>query len=145
MRALCDFLNPPWLELGLPQALTEHTERQSLQYGVNIFLGIDKDMEFSNAVTLAFFRIVQEAVTNSVRHGEAKNIWIDLKRTPDEMELIIQDDGQGFEMKASGTADLRANGHRGLSNMEERMALVGGRLKIISYFGEGTCVRGLIP
>jgi signal transduction histidine kinase len=147
MRAMCDFLNPPWLELGLSQALTELTERQSLQYGVKIYLGLDESVELSDTATLAFFRVAQEAVTNSVQHGEAKNIWIDLKRNETGgAELTIQDDGHGFDVKEGGdTADLRAEGHRGLSNMEERMALVGGRLKIISYRGEGTCIRGLLP
>jgi signal transduction histidine kinase len=146
MRALCDYLNPPWLELGLAQALTELTERQSLQYGVKIYLSVDESIELSDSVTLAFFRVVQEAVTNSVQHGEAKNIWIELKRgETGGIELTIQDDGHGFDIKEGGTADLRAEGHRGLSNMEERMSLVGGTLKIISYRGEGTCVRGLLP
>jgi signal transduction histidine kinase len=146
MRALCDFLNPPWLELGLSQALTELTERQSRQYGVRIFLGIDETLELPDAVTLAFFRVVQEAVTNSVRHGEARNIWIDIKKNDDDgIELTVQDDGHGFEIKEGDTADLRSEGHRGLSNMEERMTLIGGRLKIISYKGEGSCIRGLLP
>jgi signal transduction histidine kinase len=146
MRSLCDFLNPPWLELGLSQALTELTERQSLQYGVKIYLGLDENIEMSDTVTLAFFRVVQEAVTNSVQHGEAKNIWIDLKRgETGGIELTIQDDGHGFDIKEGHAADLRAEGHRGLSNMEERMALVGGTLRIISYRGEGTCIRGLLP
>jgi signal transduction histidine kinase len=146
MRALCDFLNPPWLELGLAQALTELTERQSVQYSVKIFLGVDDEIEVSDSVTLAFFRVVQEAVTNSVRHGEAKNIWIDIARGNEGgIELTVQDDGHGFDMSESDTADLRTEGHRGLSNMEERMALVGGRLKIISYKGEGTCIRAFLP
>jgi signal transduction histidine kinase len=146
MRALCDFLNPPWLELGLSQALTELTERQSRQYGVKIFLGVDETLDLPDTVTLAFFRVVQEAVTNSVRHGEARNIWINIKKNDDGgIELTIQDDGHGFDIKKGDTADLRAEGHRGLSNMEERMTLIGGRLEIISYKGEGACVRGLLP
>jgi signal transduction histidine kinase len=146
MRSLCDFLNPPWLELGLSQSLTELTERQSRQYGVKIFLGIDETLDPPDAVTLAFFRVVQEAVTNAVRHGEAKKIWIDIKKNDDGgIELTVQDDGHGFEMKEGDTADLRVEGHRGLSNMQERMRLIGGRLKIISYKGEGSCVRGLLP
>jgi signal transduction histidine kinase len=146
MRALCDFLNPPWLELGLSQALTELTERQSRQYGVKIFLGIDETLDLPDTITLAFFRIVQEAVTNSVRHGEAQNIWIDIKKNDEGgIELTVQDDGHGFEIKEGDTAELRAEGHRGLSNMEERIKLIGGRLKIISYKGEGSCIRGLLP
>jgi signal transduction histidine kinase len=146
MRALCDFLNPPWLELGLVQALTELTERQSVQYGVKIFLVMDEEIDVSESVTLAFFRVVQEAVTNSVRHGEAKNIWIDITRNDEGgIELTIQDDGHGFEIQDGDTDDLRTEGHRGLSNMKERMALIGGRLKIISYRSEGTCIRCLLP
>jgi signal transduction histidine kinase len=145
MRALCDFLNPPWLELGLAQSLTELTERQSMQYGVRIFLGVDEDLKLPDSVTLAFFRVVQEAITNSVRHGEARNIWVDVKNNDAGIELTIQDDGHGFDMHESGTPGLRAEGHRGLSNMEERMILVGGRLKIISFRGEGTCIRGFLP
>jgi signal transduction histidine kinase len=146
MRALCDFLNPPWLELGLVQALTELTERQSVQYGVKIFLGMEDELDVSDSVTLAFFRVIQEAITNSVRHGEAKNIWIDITRNDDGgIDLTVQDDGHGFDIKEGDTAELRTEGHRGLSNMEERMAIIGGRLKIISYKGEGTCVRCLLP
>ncbi|MDR0764077.1 MAG: sensor histidine kinase [Synergistaceae bacterium] len=146
MRAMCNFLNPPWLELGLSQALTELTERQSLQYGVKIYLDLDENIELPDAATLAFFRVVQEAVTNSVRHGEAKNIRVDLKREgTGGTELTVQDDGRGFDIKEGDTAGLRAEGHRGLSNMEERMALVGGALEIISRRGKGTRVRGLLP
>jgi signal transduction histidine kinase len=145
MRALCNFLNPPWLELGLSQALTELTERQSVQYGVKIFLGVEDDLDLSESVTLAFFRVVQEAVTNSVKHGEAGNIWIDIAKTDDGISLTVQDDGHGFDMKTWDKANLRAEGHRGLSNMEERISLVGGSLKIISYKGEGTCIRALLP
>jgi signal transduction histidine kinase len=146
MRALCDFLNPPWLELGLSQSLTELTERQSRQYGVKIFLGMDETLVMPEETTLAFFRVVQEAVTNSVRHGEAQNIWINIEKNDEGgIGLTIQDDGHGFAMEERDIAELRTEGHRGLSNMEERMKLVGGRLKIISYKGEGTCVRGMIP
>ena len=146
MRALCNFLNPPWLELGLSQALTELTERQSVQYSVKIFLGVGEEIPLSDTVTLAFFRVVQEAVTNAVKHGEAKNIWIDLSRSDEgSVTLTIQDDGHGFDTKKSNRAEFRAEGHRGLFNMEERMSLIGGSLKIISYKEEGTCIRALLP
>lgn len=145
MRGLCDFLNPPWLELGLEQALTELTERQSKQYGVHIFLDVEENLYLSDTITLAFFRVVQEAVTNSVKHGRAQNIWVDVKRDESGITLCVQDDGLGFEVQEGDTATLRVDGHRGLSNMEERMTIVGGRLKIISFPGEGTCIRGMIP
>lgn len=147
MRGLCDFFNPPWLELGLKQALTELTERQSVQYGIRIFLDVDEDdnLGLSDTVVLAFFRVVQEAVTNSARHGEAKNIWVDVKRDETGISLCIQDDGRGFDVQEDDAANRRAEGHRGLSNMEARMMIAGGTLQIISFPGEGTCIWGRIP
>ena len=145
MRGLCDFLNPPWLELGLSEALTELTERLSVQYGVKIFLDIDEDYKFAEELTSPFFRVVQEAVTNSVRHGDSKNIWVSVNVTDTSTELTVQDDGNGFDMHLKGTAGFRVTGHRGLSNMEERMALVGGRLEITSVPGEGTSIRAIVP
>lgn len=145
MRGLCDFLNPPWLELGLAEALTELTERLSAQYSVKVFLDIDEAFEFSDSLTPPFFRVVQESVTNSVRHGGAGNIWVTVEVTDMGVELTVADDGNGFDMHLKGTAGLRVAGHRGLSNMEERMALVGGRLEIISLPGEGTCIKAIAP
>ena len=145
MRGLCDFLNPPWLELGLAEALTELTERLSAQYSVKVLLDIDEGFEFSDALTPPFFRVVQESVTNSVRHGGARNIWVTVEVSDTGTELTVQDDGNGFDMHLKGTAGLRVAGHRGLSNMEERMSLIGGRLEIISVPGEGTCIKAIAP
>jgi signal transduction histidine kinase len=146
MRELCNSLNPPWIDLGLHQALSELTNRQQAQYNVRIALEFDDALELPQAAALSFFRIVQEAVTNSVKHGAAKNIFVEVRENDEgSIELCVQDDGRGFILKEERAAWLRSKGHRGISNMEERMALIGGRLEIISSPGEGTAVRGTIP
>ncbi|GHV56778.1 two-component sensor histidine kinase [Synergistales bacterium] len=146
MRELCNSLNPPWIDLGLHQALSELTKRQQAQYNVRIALEFDDALELPQAAALSFFRIVQEAVTNSVKHGAAKNIFVEVRENDDgHIELCVQDDGRGFILKEERAAWLRSKGHRGISNMEERMTLIGGRLEIISSPGEGTAVRGTIP
>lgn len=144
MRAVCDFLTPPWLDLGLEQALTELSDRLALQYGLTIHLDIDEEIEFSEPEVLSIFRVVQEALTNSAKHGNAKNIWVEVKSTEEGPEFSILDDGQGFMMHEKGTSGLRVEGHRGLSNMEERMMLIGGHLEISSFPGKGTCIRGIL-
>ena len=144
MRGLCDMLNPPWLELGLFQALTELTERQALQYGIRIILDIPEKPELSDDITLALFRVVQESVANSARHGRAKIVRISLRSVENGWWLEITDDGAGFDVPAS-LIELRAHGHRGLANMHERMALVGGHVEILSQKGEGTITRCWFP
>jgi len=60
LRVLCDTLSPPWLDLGLVQALTELTDRLARTYGVKIYLEASELPEVSKDIILAFFRIAQE-------------------------------------------------------------------------------------
>jgi len=140
MRALCDELSPPWLDLGLSQALDELAERLSRQLGVKITVEAGIEEELPPEVTLAFFRVVQESVHNSVRHGGATAVNVRFQRVGEEVLLEVTDDGAGFD-PPEDFEELRVKGHRGLANMSERMSLIGGRLKVIRLPGTGTLVR----
>lgn len=144
MRELCNNLTPPWLDLGIVQALTELSERQSAQLKIKIHLDLQEIPDLTDDVTLAFFRVAQEAVNNSARHGAAENVSISLKNTGKMIHLQIEDDGKGFEV-ADNFTELRVQGHRGLSNMRERMSIVGGNFSIFSAPGKGTVIRCELP
>ncbi len=144
MRELCNNLTPPWLDLGIVQALTELSERQSAQLKIKIHLDLQEIPDLPDDVTLAFFRVAQEAVNNSARHGAAENVSISLKNTGKMILLQIEDDGKGFEV-ADNFTELRVQGHRGLSNMRERMSIVGGNFSIFSAPGKGTVIRCELP
>lgn len=144
MRELCSNLTPPWLDLGIVQALTELSERQSAQLNIKIHLDLQEVPELPDDVTLAFFRVAQEAVNNSARHAEAENVYISLKNTGKIILLQIEDDGKGFEVLDNFT-ELRVQGHRGLSNMRERMSIVGGTFSIFSTPKKGTVIRCELP
>lgn len=144
MRELCDNLTPPWLDLGLSQAITELTERLSAQLGIKIITDLQDVPELPNEATLAFFRVVQEAINNSARHSGASCVKISLRDTGKKLLLQIEDDGQGFEVPENIT-ELRVHGHRGLSNMKERMSIVGGTMEISSAPGKGTVIRCELP
>ncbi len=144
MRELCNNLTPPWLDLGIAQALTELSERQSVQLGIKIHLDLQDIPDLPDDVTLAFFRVAQEAVNNSARHSGADNVYISLKNTGRMILLQIEDDGTGFEVTDNFT-ELRVLGHRGLSNMKERMSIVGGSFSIFSTPGKGTVIRCELP
>ena len=144
MRELCNNLTPPWLDLGIVQALTELSERQSAQLNIKIHLDLQEIPDLSDEATLAFFRVAQEAVNNSARHADAENVSISLKNTGKRILLQIEDDGKGFEVLDNFT-ELRVQGHRGLSNMRERMSIVGGHFSIFSTPGKGTVIRCELP
>jgi signal transduction histidine kinase len=129
--------------LGLPAALRWYAnviqERTGLQTHVDI-RGQEKPC--SASAKTALFRIVQEALTNVVKHAVADNANIYLTFESDRVAIKVIDDGQGFEPR------LDRPGQRiswGLKNMEERANLLGGKLTIKSHPGTGTSVVAYIP
>ena len=146
LRALCDELAPPWMDLGIVESLTEIAERLSQVYDIEIFADFDdgtREIEIENDKTLSLLRIVQEAVSNAVRHGEASEVHIQLSKHENIAELEISDNGKGFDAKDINHETLRVEGHRGLASMTERMSLMGGKLKITSKDGEGTTITAI--
>jgi signal transduction histidine kinase len=91
------------------------------------------------AVETAAFRIVQEALGNALRHAGAPAIDITLRREPALLAVAVHDRGTGFSPVA------RAGRGLGLSSMDERARLVGGRLTIASAPGQGTSVEAWLP
>ncbi|MDR3254209.1 MAG: histidine kinase [Synergistaceae bacterium] len=141
IRDYCDDLSPSWLALGISSALEEIAERLSVTYGVRINVSADGDFDLPEEYSLAIIRILQEAVSNSVRHGGAAVVEAVLFLDGDDLVFRVTDDGSGFG--ADGPSDyekLRLEGHRGLSNMYERAQLLGGRLEIDSKRGEGCSI-----
>ena len=144
LRSLCDELAPPWMDLGLVEALTELAERLSQVYDIQVSADFDFDddsheIEMDNEKSLSLLRIVQEAVSNAVRHGEATEIHIQLsKDSENNMTLEITDNGCGFDSENINHETLRIEGHRGLASMKERMSLMRGTLEIKSAPDKGT-------
>lgn len=141
LRAFCDELAPPWMDLGLNEAITELAERLSQAYDIVIMTDYDEETDkaaLENDKILSLLRIIQEAVSNAVRHGQATEVNIQLTKENDELILEIDDNGKGFDSAHINHETLRVEGHRGLASMTERMSLMGGTLKIISKPNEGT-------
>ena len=89
-------------------------------------------------VETAFYRIVQEALTNVVKHGQAQNVSILLTRKERSAAAMIEDDGRGFDPKA-------ASDGLGLLGIRERLELLNGRLVIESRPGSGTTLVAEVP
>ena len=81
------------------------------------------------------YRIADEALSNVVRHAEARELLVRLERAGERLALSIVDNGRGFEVRVA------PEGHYGLQGMRERAEMVGGVLEVESRPGEGTTVR----
>ena len=145
IRDLSVDLRPLLLDdLGLVVALRWYLERHTRNLGIPakfVSGSLDEDDRFSSELETACFRIVQEGVTNIVRHARATRISVRLERVVSDLVLLITDDGAGFDMRmvrtSSGMSTL------GLRGMEERAHAVGGTITIDSAPALGTeiCVR----
>ena len=93
-----------------------------------------------DAAATMLYRVTEEAVANAVRHGWAEHICIRLTATGTGVELVISDDGRGFDVKAA-----RGEPGIGLFMMQERASLAGGTFSIESGPASGTMVRVLLP
>jgi signal transduction histidine kinase len=90
------------------------------------------------------FRVAQEALTNVVRHSQARNVKLKLSHRNGRLHLSIRDDGVGFDVAALRQEAVRG-ASLGLLSMEERTALAGGGLEFNSAPGGGTEVRAWFP
>jgi two-component system sensor histidine kinase UhpB len=144
VRSLALELRPTMLEtVGLEQTLRwlaeQHQQRTSMTTQV---LGHLNDV--SGDLAIACFRVVQEALTNVVRHAQAQRVWIELKQSDSLLELVVRDDGVGFDV-ASTVEQAAGRGHLGLLGMRERVQILGGSVEVHSQRGEGTRIRVSLP
>ena len=95
---------------------------------------IDKNKNLSSLVGMNVFRVIQEAINNSIKYAEASKIEVHFSKKGDEFQAKITDNGKGFDIK---NVDLG----NGLSNMEKRMSEVDGKVKIISNVDKGTEIQ----
>jgi len=148
VRDLSVDLRPPLLDdLGLATALCWYVDRYEKRAGVSTEVLIElpnQNERFSRDLETACFRIAQEALTNIARHARAGHVLLQLTRTPTTLEMIVRDDGVGFDPTA-----LRKRARRvatlGLVGMQERAHAAGGMLEIHSTVSKGTEVRFSVP
>ncbi len=143
LRALITELRPAALdELGLVPAIETLAQRtaiaEELTLETNIDLGLEADPRLAQDVESTLYRLAQEALTNVIKHARARRVEMSLVRHDSSVELIVSDDGVGFDPSNAG------NGF-GLVGMRERVTLAGGRLEIDSKPGEGTTLKANLP
>ncbi len=132
-------------EIGLVPAIFRYLEsfRQRTGLGVDFqAIGVD-DLRLIPPAEIAIYRIVQEACLNVVRHASATCVSVLMERKGDQMLVIIEGNGVGFDVEAIGKAPVEDR--LGVLGMEERSTLVGGELTIESWPGRGTTLYLRVP
>ena len=128
IRLLSHDLHPAALKhAGLVDALQSHCCEFAKQQPINVVVEADGDLAISdNTTALCLYRVVQEALRNIAKHANARQVHVTMRRIDEEVQLTVADDGNGFNL-----AKVREHGGGlGLSSIEERVRLVGGRLSI---------------
>jgi signal transduction histidine kinase len=144
VRSIALELRPTMLETaGLEAAIRwlarEHRVHAAVEVRISGEIG-DVPSEVANGC----FRAAQEALTNIVRHARAHHVSLELTQRNGFLELIVRDDGRGFEVP--GTIERAARrGSLGLLGMRERVQILGGKLQIDSSPGHGTRIHVTVP
>jgi signal transduction histidine kinase len=143
IRNLAVELRPPVIDdLGLVPAIRKYLSQFEELHGVPIsFTAVNGRVHDSTA--MALYRVVQESLTNIIKHADACLVEISMDIRENHIELVIHDDGKGFDVKAMHAS--RKDNRVGLAGMRERVELLGGTLTIISRPQQGTTITVVVP
>lgn len=142
VRNLASKLRPPILQgMGIGMALKTLCNEFAVEGGIKTyFVRSGPDPVLPEATSTCLYRILQEALTNVVRHARANVVHVVMRTTPQSVFLEVRDNGRGFDIRA-----LRRGKGIGLIGMEERLHRCGGELQITSAQVRGTCLLARVP
>jgi len=141
VKTIASDLRPAALNLGLAAAVEWVTARvlgpANIRYSISFSQAAER---LDDGYAIALFRIVQESLNNIVRHAKAQNVLVALTHDHGDMQLLVEDDGSGFDATSVDHAT-----HFGLLGISERVTSLGGILEIDSHPGGGTRLSVTLP
>ena len=142
IRRIIGHLSPLTLqELGLFAAVRKEARDLELNRGVKTRVAISDEVgRLSTETETAIYRIVQEALHNIAKHAGAQNASITMERENGHVRLLVEDDGVGIFPKSN----FRGNSF-GLAGIKERVGMLGGDVRVISFKGKGTRIELTVP
>ncbi|WP_069649188.1 sensor histidine kinase [Caloranaerobacter ferrireducens] len=133
-------------DLGFIPTIKRYGCNFSEETGINVevfVIGQFKSME--SIVEITLFRIIQEALNNIKKHSKAKNVQIKIETTLKKINIVVKDDGIGFDVEKKLKETNIFEGGFGILGMRERVELLNGEFQIISSIGRGTSIIFRIP
>ena len=139
-RSVMDLRAVPLEDKSLSEALTALADSYRKEWNLHaVVTAVGKHQPLPARIEIGLYRVAQEALANAQRHAEANSVSLHLKMHPDQVQLIIQDDGRGFSTEAIPSDRF------GLIGLNERVRLMGGSLEIQTAEGKGTRLSVLVP
>ncbi|MEZ7170369.1 sensor histidine kinase [Sporosarcina sp. OR05] len=128
-------------DLGLIPTLRKYvTTVMEYEEGVTIhFMNNGTEIRFDSTIEVAIFRLVQESISNALKHGNSRDVWVKVEWLRDTMNIVVKDNGKGFDINQTKEKSF------GIIGMRERIELLKGEMKIMSAIGNGTTVLFRIP
>ncbi len=142
IRNLSTELRPDVLDrLGLFEAVEWHCKEFEKRSGIGCKVRLNgNDSDLSKEHSVVFFRILQESLTNVLRHSGASGVEVNMTESGDDFTLMVKDNGKGItEERLEGTASL------GLIGMKERAYMLGGAVEVCGNEGKGAIIKAVIP
>jgi two-component system NarL family sensor kinase len=135
LRKVAHNLMPETLiKFGLKNAVEDFCESMQQSSGCSIiYQQMGEEREIGNIADVNIYRIIQELVNNSLKHGKPKQIIVQLTKTATKILVSVEDDGKGFD-----TAELETRNGIGIANIKHRVSYFNGVIQIQSRPGEGT-------
>ena len=139
-RSVLDLRAAPLEDRSLPEALKTLVDRWESETGISTrFKSVNGSRPLPPGVEAALYRVCQEALNNVVRHAEARRVTVRLVSTPEAVDLLVEDDGRGFD------PSRMPEGRHGIVGMKERVEMLGGVLHVDSGPDGGTRVQATVP
>ena len=139
VRALIrDLHRSPLGRAGLGEAIRSFlvdVSRGDVQFHADI-----GEVDVPGPIALLLYHNAREGVMNALKHANASNIWVSVEQQGDEVEMVLRDDGDGFDVEAPGP-----EGHYGMTMMRERATAGGGTFSVQSVLGQGTTITVRFP
>jgi signal transduction histidine kinase len=131
-------------DLGLTMAFQWHIQRFSRQthIPVDVEIMLDKGRRFAENIEITLFRVLEESLSNALRHGDPSTIHVNLRADQENIHLSVRDDGSGFSIEDLDNDD---RSQTGLTGMQERVRLLNGEFCIDSVPKIGTKIEVKIP
>ncbi len=140
IRALIrDLHRSPLGRAGLGEAIRGFLAEMARESDVRFHADID-EVDLPAPIALLLYHNAREGVMNALKHAKASNIWVAVEQEGDEVEMVLRDDGVGFDVEAPGP-----EGHYGMTMMRERATVGGGTFAIESAPGQGTTITVRFP
>jgi signal transduction histidine kinase len=133
-------------DLGLVRAIRALADTWSTRYGIDVDFeaGQYQPAGISSETETILYRIIQEGLNNVAKHSGATGVALVLRRTPEHVHAIIEDDGRGFNVRLASQSG-NGSGRLGLLGIQERLGMVGGSLQVESAPESGATLIARIP